>query len=184
MATKTKAVADERRERERGRLHRAGDLLYGSLRLIAGHVRGFWAALITFLSIGFVIGVGGVVLFAQLAEVVMEGATQSLDEYGLRWINSHQSDTLDHVMMEITSLGNAAVILVMLLMVSAFLWLSKHKVSVILLLLGIGGGYIANNVLKMFFDRDRPDVFEHATETVTSSFPSGHAMMSTSRTCR
>ena len=172
-------VTQDRRERPRGRLRRFGDLLYAVMRFIGRQTRGFWTALITFLSIGFVFGVGGVVLFAQLAEEVVEGATQNLDEYGLRWINSHQSETLDHVMMEITSLGNFAVLLVMLLVVSAFLWLSKHKLSVVLLLLGVGGGYIANNVLKTFFDRDRPDVFEHATATVTSSFPSGHAMMST-----
>ena len=175
MATATQ----ERRERPRGRMRRAGDVLYKALRFIATHIRGFWAALLTFLSIGFVFGVGGVVLFAQLAEVVMEGATQNLDEYGLRWINSHQSEGLDHAMMEITSLGNFAVVLVMLLVVSAFLWLSKHKLSVVLLLLAVGGGFLANNVLKMFFDRDRPSVFEPVTEVMTSSFPSGHAMVST-----
>ena len=175
MATATQ----ERRERPRGRLHRVGDVLYGALRFIAGHMRGFWGALITFLTIGIVFGVGGVVLFAQLAEEVMEGSTQNLDEYGLRWINSHQSEALDHVMMEITSLGNFAVLLVMLLVVSAFLWLSKHKLSVLLLALGVGGGYLANNVLKMFFDRDRPSVFEPVAEVMTSSFPSGHAMVST-----
>ena len=175
MATGTQ----ERRERPRGRLHRLGDLLYGAMRLIARHMRTFWAALLTFLTIGFVFGLAGVVLFAQLAEVVMEGDTQALDEYGLRWINSHQSETLDHVMMEITSLGNFAVVLVMLLVVSAFLWLSKHKISVVLLALGVGGGFLANNVLKMFFDRDRPSVFEPVTEVMTNSFPSGHAMVST-----
>ena len=172
-------VADDRRERPRGRLRRFQDLLYKTLRLIAGHVRGFWAALITFLSIGFIFGIGGVMLFAYLAEVVMEGATQTIDEAGLRWINSHQSEALDHVMMEITSLGNFAVVLMMLLVVSAFLWLSKHKLSVVLLALGVGGGYAANNVLKMFFDRDRPSVFEHGADVLTSSFPSGHAMVST-----
>ena len=170
---------EERRERPRGRMRRAGDLLYAALRLIARFARSFWAALITFLSLGIIFGIAGVVLFAQLAEVVMEGATQSLDEYGLRWINSHQSETLDHVMMEITSLGNFAVLLVMLLVVSAFLWLSKHKLSVVLMLLAVGGGYLANNVLKLFFDRDRPSVFEPVADVMTSSFPSGHAMVST-----
>ena len=172
-------VPQERRARPRGRLHRVADLLYKTLRFFAGHARGFWTALIAFLSLGFLFGVGGVVLFAQLAEQVMEGATQNLDEYGLRWINSHQSRTLDAVMLEITSLGNFAVLLVMLLVVSAFLWLSKHKLSVVLLALGVGGGYAANNVLKMFFDRDRPSVFDHGTDVLTSSFPSGHAMVST-----
>lgn len=174
----TRAI-EERRERPRGRLHKLGDLLYGALRLIARNAHSFWVSLVTFLSLGFIFAIAGVVAFAKLAEEVMAGATQSLDEYGLRWINSHQSETLDHVMMEITSLGNFAVLLVMLLVVSAFLWLSNHKLSVVLLLLGVGGGYLANNVLKLSFDRDRPSVFEPVTEVMTSSFPSGHAMVST-----
>ena len=160
-------------------MRRFADVLYAALRLIARFARSFWASLITFLSIGFVFGIAGVVAFAQLAEVVMEGATQSIDEFGLRWINSHQSEALDHVMMELTSLGNFAVLLVMLLVVSAFLWLSNHKLSVVLLGLGVGGGYLANNVLKLAFDRDRPSVFEPVADVVTSSFPSGHAMVST-----
>lgn len=160
-------------------MRRFGDLLYAALRFIAGHVRSFWAALITFLSIGFVVGVGAVLLFAQLADEVMEGATQKIDEWGLRWINARQSETLDHVMMEITSLGNFAVLLVLILAVSAFLWLSKHRFSVVLLLMGVGGGYLANNVLKLAFDRDRPSVFEPVADVMTSSFPSGHAMVST-----
>lgn len=82
-------------------------------------------------------------------------------------------------MIEITSLGNFAVLLVLILCVSAFLWLSKHRISVVLLLLAVGGGYAANNVLKMSFDRDRPSVFEPVTHVLTSSFPSGHAMVST-----
>ncbi|HUF11605.1 MAG TPA: phosphatase PAP2 family protein [Longimicrobiales bacterium] len=169
----------ERRERPRGRMRRFGNLLYAALRFIAGHVRGFWAAILTFLSMGFIFGVAAVVVFAQLADEVMEGATQKIDEWGLRWINTHRSETLDAVMIEITSLGNFAVLLVLLLCVSAFLWLSNHKVSVVLLLLGIGGGYLANNVLKLAFDRDRPAVFEHVTDVMSSSFPSGHAMVST-----
>ena len=172
-------VQQERRERPRGRMRRFGNLMYSALRFLAGHVRGFWAAIITFLSMGFVFGIGAVVIFAQLADEVMEGATQKVDEWGLRWINTHRSETLDAVMVEITSLGNFAVLLVLLLCVSAFLWLSNHKVSVVLLLLGIGGGYLANNVLKLAFDRDRPAVFEHVTDVMTSSFPSGHAMVST-----
>lgn len=169
----------DRRQQPRGRLRRFGNLLYAALRFIAGHVRSFWAALITFLSIGFVVGLAAVVLFAELADEVMEGATQAVDEWGLRWINRHQSEALDHAMMEITSLGNFAVLLVMLLAVSAFLWLSKHRISVVLLLLGVGGGFLANNILKLAFDRERPSVFEPVTEVMTNSFPSGHAMVST-----
>lgn len=169
----------ERRQQPRGRLNRFGNVLYGALRFIMNHARNFWVALLTFLSIGFVFGLVGVILFAVLAESVMGGATQALDEVGLRWINSHQTPTLDAVMLEITSLGNFAVVLVLILSVSAFLWLSKHRYSVGLLLLGVGGGYAANNVLKLSFDRDRPAVFEHVTHVMTSSFPSGHAMVST-----
>ncbi|MDX2487051.1 MAG: phosphatase PAP2 family protein, partial [Gammaproteobacteria bacterium] len=42
-----------------------------------------------------------------------------------------------------------------------------------------GGGLLFNNLLKEFFERPRPGLVPYATAAAMSSFPSGHAMMST-----
>lgn len=172
-------VPIDRRQKPRGRMRALGDMLYAILRWIAGHARGFWGALITFLSVAFVVCLAMVVAFASLADEVVEGETNRFDRAVLRWIGANQSEAMNHVMLELTALGNFAVLVVLVAAVSAFLWLSKHKYSVALLWLGAAGGYAANNVLKLSFDRQRPDLFEPVADVLTSSFPSGHAMMAT-----
>jgi len=39
-------------------------------------------------------------------------------------------------------------------------------------------GAILSTVLKASFQRERPSIVPHLTETMTSSFPSGHSMLS------
>jgi len=39
-------------------------------------------------------------------------------------------------------------------------------------------GILASLLLKRFFDRPRPDTVPHLSDVYTSSFPSGHSMMS------
>jgi undecaprenyl-diphosphatase len=48
--------------------------------------------------------------------------------------------------------------------------------SATLLLVTTLGGLLLNNVLKLGFDRPRPQFFEWGTHVMSSSFPSGHAM--------
>lgn len=172
-------VPIERRRHRRGRMRAFGDVLYGVLRWIGRHVRGFWTGVIAFLSAAFILVAGMVVAFAVLAEEVTEGDTTALDNAFLRWVGGQHHPTLDHLMLEFTALGNFAVLLVLVASVSAFLWMSNHKYSVVLLLLGGAGGFAVNNILKLAFDRDRPSVFTPVTDVMTNSFPSGHAMMST-----
>jgi undecaprenyl-diphosphatase len=57
-----------------------------------------------------------------------------------------------------------------------FLWLYKYKQSAQVLLVSTAGGLLLNLVLKVGFNRPRPEVFVWGTHAVSSSFPSGHAM--------
>ncbi|HZF73102.1 MAG TPA: phosphatase PAP2 family protein, partial [Gemmatimonadaceae bacterium] len=54
--------------------------------------------------------------------------------------------------------------------------LTQHKYSAILLLVSTFGGLVLNGVLKLGFNRPRPAIFLPEVHTVSSSFPSGHAM--------
>jgi undecaprenyl-diphosphatase len=47
-----------------------------------------------------------------------------------------------------------------------------------LVLVATGGGLVLSTVLKHFIDRDRPALVEHRSVVYTSSFPSGHSMLS------
>jgi undecaprenyl-diphosphatase len=168
----------ERRETPRGSFSVFKDALYSMLRWIGRHVRGFYGAVLAFLTLGLVVGLAAATVFGAFATVVAEGLTQGFDERVLRWIAGHRSPTMDEVMLEITTLGNGAVLVMLVLVASVFLWLTKHRWSVALLLLAVLGGKVLNTALKEIFDRPRPSVVD-AVDTVSSmSFPSGHAMSS------
>jgi undecaprenyl-diphosphatase len=75
-------------------------------------------------------------------------------------------------------LGSGLVLVVVVLVGSAFLWLTRHHHSAYLLLASFFGAWVLNNMLKDVFERPRPPVVTHLASVATSSFPSGHAMSS------
>ena len=171
-------VIKERREVPRGHLTLIRDALYTTLRLIAKHIRGFYGALAAFVTVSLVVGVAAVSTFAAFASLVTGGFTQAFDEKTLQWLEAQRSPIMDRVMLEISALGTGAVLLVLVLVASVFLWLTKHHWSVYILLMGVFGGQLVNRLLKTSFERPRPSVVEWATDVHSLSFPSGHAMTS------
>ena len=123
--------------------------------------------------------------FFALAQEVGEGSTEALDRkillglrnpadlsdpIGPRWV--------EEMMRDITGLGSVFTIVFLTGAVAVYLMLSdKHRIG--LFVIGaVGGGVIVSTVLKLFYQRPRPDLVPHGMETFTASFPSGHAMMS------
>ncbi|HEX7049379.1 MAG TPA: phosphatase PAP2 family protein [Longimicrobiales bacterium] len=146
------------------------------LRFIARHVRGFYSAVLAALALAFAFSLAAALLFAALSHLVMQGTTQLFDIWVLRSAAALRTPMLDDIMLEITSLGNGAVLATMVVIVSVFLWLTHHRYSVFFLLFAVLGGLVLNSALKDLFDRPRPSVVEWATMVGSTSFPSGHAM--------
>jgi membrane-associated phospholipid phosphatase len=169
--------ATERRIGVRSRVSIIRDALFKFLRFIEHHVSGFHGPVLAFLLIGL-LGASAVAFFAFWARVVMRGTTTAFDDTVLRWFAAHRTPHLNSIMLQITSLGNPTTILVLLSVSCLFLWLTQHRYSVYLLLIGILGGTFINTGLKLIFHRDRPSIVEWVTQVSSESFPSGHAMMS------
>ncbi|HEV2130301.1 MAG TPA: phosphatase PAP2 family protein [Longimicrobiaceae bacterium] len=168
----------ERRHASReGHFELLRDLLFGMIRWIGQRVRGLYTVLGLFLSIAFLVALLAAGVFTAIADWVVEGKTQQLDESVLRWMAEHHTPSLDVAALEITSLGSGTVVWMTVFIASAFLWASRHRLSVLLLWVAVIGGIILNLALKAGFDRPRPSVFEWRTPYAgQSSFPSGHAM--------
>lgn len=154
------------------------DALYSTLRLIGRHVEGFFGAIAAFLTVGLVLAAGAVSIFAILANAVLTGWTQAFDESALHWFAQHRTTALDKVMIEITSLGTGVVLIMIVAIAALFLWLTNHRWSAYVLLIGVLGGKLVNTALKGIFDRPRPSVVDWVTDVYSPSFPSGHAMSS------
>ena len=146
------------------------------LQWIARHVRGFHAAVGTFLTIGFALALAAAVGFGMVAEEVAEGETRRVDEALMLALHGVRSARLDFVMLEITALGSATVVLLIALVGGLFLWLTRHRYSAVLLWIAVAGSGVLNALLKLLFDRPRPELFTWVTHAGSTSFPSGHAM--------
>src|SRR5512138_2151294 len=158
-------------DRRTGRRHLSlfWNLIFRALRTLGSHGRNVYAAVGIFLVVGALVAIAGTIGFAALAEVVREGYTLPFDTAVLRWLGAHHAPALTTVMTEVTPLGTGIVVLVVVGVTTAFLWHTEHKHSARMLLAATAGGILLNNVLKLFFDRPRPQVFEWQTHAASSS---------------
>ena len=128
---------------------------------------------------------GGVWLFLEIADEVLEGATTSVDEQLLLMLRApaDSSDPLgppwvEDLARDITGLGGAAVLTLLTAASAGFLALQRKRHLALYLLAAVASGTLVSTLLKMGFDRPRPDLVPHGQIVYTSSFPSGHSMLS------
>ncbi|HSJ63728.1 MAG TPA: phosphatase PAP2 family protein [Gemmatimonadaceae bacterium] len=171
-----KTVTRERRTRSRSRVHVATDLLYTLLRAIGRYAHSFYTALGIYIVLGLGITVAAIWGFAELAEFVQEGGTETFDLAAMQWMEANRIAFLDRFLLDVTALGTGLVVLILVGVAALFLALTEHRYSALLLIVATAGGQLLNTVLKLFYDRPRPSNVEHLTHTMSTSFPSGHAM--------
>jgi undecaprenyl-diphosphatase len=140
-------------------------------------------------EIGAVIAMGIVALgafaFMAIADEALEGDTHAFDESILKALREPGDASnpigpawLADMMADLTALGGIAV-LTLLVVGVVFYLLSVGKRGTALLVGGaVGSGAILSTLLKLGFDRPRPDLVAHLSHAYSSSFPSGHAMLS------
>jgi undecaprenyl-diphosphatase len=131
------------------------------------------------------IAAGGLWVFVELADEVMEGESASVDERLLLMLRSpdDSSDPLgpawvEELARDATGVGGAGFLTFLTLASAGFLALQRRKQLAVYLLAAVAGGTLVSTLLKLGFDRPRPDLVPHGSLVYTSSFPSGHSMLS------
>ncbi len=124
-------------------------------------------------------------VFARLADVVVEGHTKAFDErvllalrdpgdlskpIGPRWLAG--------AALDVTALGSGTVLGLTVVAIAGYLLLQRMSRMALFVLVASFGGWLLNFALKELFRRPRPDVVPHLRDVLTLSFPSGHAMTS------
>ena len=160
----------------RGRTRIIWDFVFRSVRWVAAHARNTYTTFGLLVLGGLAIAVMLTFGFAKIAGTVVSGDTASFDETAMRFMGAHQVPWVSNLMVEVTMLGTGVVVAMIVAVSALFLWLYDYKQSATLLLVTTLGGLLLNSVLKLGFDRPRPEFFEWGTHAMTSSFPSGHAM--------
>jgi undecaprenyl-diphosphatase len=147
------------------------------LRLLASHS---WIVYLAMLLL-----VGGTWGFISLADEVREGDTQKFDDWAIRALRKPDDPAipigpgwLREVGRDVTALGGVTVLMLFTLIVAGYM-LMIHKYGAMWLIIAASlGGLIVSTLLKNLFARPRPQLVPHLSSVYTSSFPSGHSMLS------
>jgi undecaprenyl-diphosphatase len=121
----------------------------------------------------------------KLASEISEGETRAFDTaillafrnpaepadpIGPRWV--------EQAVRDLTSLGSTVVLTLVTLAAVGYLLIERKSRLAIFVVLAIGSGTLLSTLLKLGFDRPRPDLVAHGVDVWSASFPSGHALMS------
>lgn len=124
-------------------------------------------------------------VFIRIAGEVWEGETRALDQAILLTFRTQGDlsrpigpEWLQELVRDITALGSPGVLAIISLAVVGWLLFSGKRGMAVFVLVSVAGGGAFSSLLKFGFARPRPDLFPPATTVFTSSFPSGHAMLS------
>ncbi|WP_294644160.1 phosphatase PAP2 family protein [uncultured Aureimonas sp.] len=123
--------------------------------------------------------------FLTIASEMREGETHAFDDAILRALRSPTDPAdpigpfwVEAVMRDLTALGGYTVLSLILVLAVTYLLMKGKRASAFMMAVAVVGGVILSNLLKIGFDRQRPDVVAHLVDVHSLSFPSGHAMLS------
>jgi len=129
--------------------------------------------------------VTGIWIFIAIADRVVERKTLHFDERLIRSLREPGNPSepigpewLEEVGRDVTALGGVAVLSLVTAAVVGFLLIRRTYHAVGFLLGATVGGLALSLLLKRSFDRPRPALVSHLSAVYTSSFPSGHSMLS------
>jgi len=120
-------------------------------------------------------------VFIETAENVVKGDIRYYDTAIL--VALHGSDPTNPVwfnefVRDISGLGGAGVLGILVAASSIFLVISNKGRTALFVTFATLSGAALSSLLKIGFDRPRPDLIPHLTHVFSTSFPSGHAMAS------
>jgi undecaprenyl-diphosphatase len=123
--------------------------------------------------------------FVTVAYKVSTGSTQDFDEWLLRALRNPGDPQdpfgprwLEEMGRDLTALGGIAALTLVSTAVAGYLLISRKYRGLWLLVAATLGGMLIAGLLKEAFDRPRPTIVPHLSYVSSSSFPSGHSMLS------
>jgi undecaprenyl-diphosphatase len=155
------------------------------MRRVIDSVSGWFGGREPVLLIGVLLFIAGVWGFIELTDEVIEGDTESFDRWAVRAMRQEADPTvpigppwLQEMGRDATALGGVGWLGFCTVVVAGYLWLDGKRRMMLFLLAAICGGLLVSTGLKQLFQRPRPDVVPHLSHVFTTSFPSGHSLLS------
>lgn len=116
--------------------------------------------------------------FHHIADEVLEQETQAIDTQILLTIRQWHTPVLDQIMVFLSDLGRPTVLLIASLLLAIPLLRLRRRAETMTIALAALGAVLLNQLLKNWFARTRPELWQRIVAVKYYSFPSGHAMVS------
>lgn len=129
--------------------------------------------------------IAGLWAFVGIYDEMAEGEVQQFDFWVSRLLRPgpNAEPVGPHWMVtaaiDLTALGSTSVLVLLIALVAGYLMVIRRLPLLWLMLAASVLGSVLNLALKAIIGRDRPDHALHLVEVSHASFPSGHAMLST-----
>ena len=127
---------------------------------------------------------GLILAFLQIADEMGEGEMEGFDNAILMAFRDPTNIDLvigpvwlHEMVRDVTALGSFVLLGLIVAGVCIYLVMQKLRAEAMLVLFSVLGGTLLSTVLKMTYNRPRPDL-TNMSHQFTASFPSGHAMLS------
>ena len=132
------------------------------------------------LALGLLVFVGMTVILGAIAEYVVTGRPLILlDQHLSAWIGRNRTPQLTTFFIVVTALGSTAVACVIAAVVGVYLLRRRQLHWFAAITLTIFGGMTLNRLLKLAFQRARPQLDDPIRTFAGYSFPSGHTVTAT-----
>jgi undecaprenyl-diphosphatase len=123
--------------------------------------------------------------FLKFCSEVMEGESHDIDQAIIFFIRDHTVPEqllgrpwFAEMVRDISGLGGIAVLTLVTLAVVSYLAIRRSWMQSLYVLIAVVTGSLFSNLLKIGFDRPRPDIIPHGSHTILPGFPSGHSLIS------
>lgn len=111
-----------------------------------------------------------------MARTIQGGQLLWFDEPVMEWIHAQSSTALTTVLLALTQLGGGIGVTLLAGGIVGWLIHRRQYMRTWFVVLSVGGAATLNVILKLLFERERPNFWEHLVYETSYSFPSGHAM--------
>lgn len=123
-------------------------------------------------------------LFGEVVEEVLEGDAHALDNTLLMLLRDPADPAnplgprwLEEMMRDLTGMGGIIILSLVTAAAALYLLIRQQRGQALYLIGAVSTGIVLSNLLKLGFDRARPDLVPHGSYTAMASFPSGHSLM-------
>lgn len=117
------------------------------------------------------------VIIGFIAEDVLEKERFAFERPMMEWVHAHSGPAVTQLSVFLHHFGGPVVMGGVLILIPVVLYFLKRRTQALFSLISLGGAAATGLLMKMIFNRPRPELWPRIVQEHGASFPSGHSTM-------